>query len=66
MGVILGGTVRVGLEDSLTLPSGKMAESNADQVAKIKTIIEELGYDIATTADVRQRLALKGRENVKA
>lgn len=48
MGVILGGNVRVGLEDSLTLPSGKMAESNADQVAKIKTIIEELGYDIAT------------------
>ena len=43
-----------------------MAESNADQVAKIKTIIEELGYDIATPADVRQRLALKGRENVKA
>ena len=66
MGVILGGNVRVGLEDSLILPSGKMAESNADQVAKIKTIIEELGYEIATPDDVRQRLQLKGREKIKA
>ncbi len=64
MGIILGGNVRVGLEDSLIMPTGKMAESNADQVAKIRTIIEELGYDIATPDDAREMLDLKGRDNV--
>ena len=47
MAVILGGNVRVGLEDSLIMPDRNLAVSNAEQVRKIRTIIEELGYGIA-------------------
>lgn len=61
MGAILGGNVRVGLEDSLTIARGELAESNAQQVAKIRRILGELGHGIASPADVRERLALKGR-----
>ncbi len=60
MGALLGGNVRVGLEDSLTITRGELAKSNAEQVRKIRRIIEELGFDIATPADVRQMLAMKG------
>ena len=49
---MLGGSVRVGLEDSLYLSKGKLAGSNAEQVAKIRRIIEELSLDIATPADI--------------
>jgi uncharacterized protein (DUF849 family) len=66
LGVILGGNVRVGLEDSLTIPPGDLAKSNAEQVSKIHNIINSLGYEVATPDDVRQRLALKGRNTVKA
>lgn len=59
-----GHNVRVGLEDSLYIGYRQLAESNAQQVAKIRTIIEELGYEIATPAEVRQILELKGSENV--
>lgn len=60
MGAILGGNVRVGLEDSLTIAKGELARSNAEQVKKIRRILEELGFAIATPADVRDMLALKG------
>lgn len=65
MGVILGGNVRVGLEDNLTVARGELAKSNADQVAKIRRIIEELGHTIATPDEARRRLGLKGRDRVK-
>ena len=65
MGVILGGNVRVGLEDNLTLGRGELAKSNADQVRKIRRIVEELGHTVATPDDARQRLGLKGMANVK-
>lgn len=60
MGVILGGHVRVGLEDNLTIGRGKLATSNAEQVRKIRRIIEELGHRRATPDEARALLALKG------
>ncbi len=62
---MLGGHVRVGLEDSLYIGRGKLAASNAEQVAKIRRILEELGLEIATPDEARQLLALKGRQHVK-
>ena len=64
MGVILGGNVRVGLEDSLTIPPGQLATSNAQQVRKIRTIIEEMGYAVASPDEARKMLCLKGRDDV--
>ena len=64
MGAILGGNVRVGLEDSLYAGKGKLASSNAEQVSKIRAILENLSLDIATPADARQMLGLKGADNV--
>jgi uncharacterized protein (DUF849 family) len=61
---IMGSHVRVGLEDSLYLGKGQIAESNADQVAKIRRILEELSLEIATPAEARQLLGLKGLDNV--
>ena len=57
---MMGGNVRVGLEDSLYIGRGKLATSNAQQVRKIRTIIEELGHEIASPDEARQMLALKG------
>ncbi len=62
---MLGGNLRVGLEDSLYIGKGELAESNAQQVLKIRRIIEELGMMVATPAEARERLALKGADNVK-
>ncbi|EQA96775.1 uncharacterized protein (DUF849 family) [Sphingobium wenxiniae] len=59
---LLGGNVRVGLEDSLFLERGTMAQSNAQQVAKIVRILKELGLDPATAAEARERLKLKGAD----
>ena len=64
-GAIMGGNVRVGLEDSLYIGKGKLAESNADQVAKIKRIVEDLSLEVATPAEARECLALKGGDMVK-
>ena len=64
LSAILGGNVRVGLEDSLFLGRGKLAKSNAEQVAKIRRILEELGLDIATPAEARAILGTKGADNV--
>jgi len=58
----LGGHVRVGLEDSLWIGKGRLAESNAQQVRKIRAVIEDLGKQIATPADARATLALRGIE----
>jgi len=60
MGVILGGNVRVGLEDNLAIARGELATSNAAQVRKMRRIIEELGHRLATPDEVRARLGLKG------
>jgi uncharacterized protein (DUF849 family) len=61
---IMGGHVRVGLEDSLYLGKGELAKSNAEQVAKIRRIVEELSLQIATPAEARSMLKLKGGDNV--
>lgn len=60
MSAAMGGHVRVGLEDSLMIARGKLAETNAQQVAKIRRIVEELGHEVATPAEARQMLGLKG------
>ena len=52
--------MRVGLEDSIYLGKGRLATSNAEQVTKIRHILEELSFEIATPAEARERLALKG------
>jgi uncharacterized protein (DUF849 family) len=60
----MGANVRVGLEDSLYLGRGQLATSNAEQVRKIRRILDELGLPIATPDEARQMLALKGAANV--
>jgi uncharacterized protein (DUF849 family) len=60
----MGGNVRVGLEDSLFISRGKLAGSNADQVKKIRRIIEDLGSEIATPDEAREILGLKGADRV--
>ena len=61
---LMGGNVRVGLEDSLYLGKGKLATSSAEQVTKIRRIIEDLGMEIATPDEARNILALKGADKV--
>ncbi|VGO11402.1 hypothetical protein AMB3_0657 [plant metagenome] len=64
MGLTMGSHVRVGLEDSLWLGPGKLAESNAAQVTRIRTIIEALDMEVATPAEARRILGLKGGDKV--
>eukprot|EP00119_Amphimedon_queenslandica_P006289 XP_011406992.1 PREDICTED: uncharacterized protein LOC105314491 [Amphimedon queenslandica] len=64
MGAILGGNVRVGLEDSLYAGKGKLAKSNAEQVGIVRSILENLSLEIATPDEARKMLALKGGDNV--
>ena len=64
MGAIMGGNVRVGLEDSLYIGKGALAESNAAQVAKIRGILETLSLEIATPTEAREMLDLKGGDMV--
>ena len=61
----LGGHVRVGLEDSLWIGKGRLAESNAQQVRKIRAVVEDLGKQIATPAEARATLALRGIEHTE-
>ena len=61
---VMGGNVRVGLEDSLWLGRGQLAKSNAEQVAKARRIIEEVGLQVATPNEAREMLKLKGAKNV--
>ena len=60
----IGGHVRVGLEDSLLIARGKLARSNAEQVTKIRRIIQDLGCDIATPDEAREILGLEGGDQV--
>jgi uncharacterized protein (DUF849 family) len=60
----LGGNVRVGLEDSLWIGKGRLATSNAQQVERIRAVVEDLGRQIATPDDARRMLGLKGRDGV--
>jgi uncharacterized protein (DUF849 family) len=64
MGAIMGGSVRVGLEDSLYLGKGTLAKSNAEQVTRIRAILDNLSLDIATPAEARAMLELKGGDRV--
>jgi len=62
---LMGGNVRVGLEDSLSVGAGKLATSNAEQVRLIRGVLETLGMEIATPTEARQMLGLKGRDKVR-
>ena len=62
--IAMGGNVRVGLEDSLWIGPGRLAESNAQQVRTAVELIERLGYEVATPDEAREMLALKGRDQV--
>lgn len=64
MASLMGANVRVGLEDSLYISRGELATSNAQQVVKIRSILESLGMEIATADEARQMLALKGGGDV--
>ncbi len=64
MAVAMGGSLRVGLEDSLWIGKGKLAESNAAQVRAARKIVEEMGLEIASPAEARQILKLKGADQV--
>jgi uncharacterized protein (DUF849 family) len=64
MAASMGGNVRVGLEDSLWIGPGQLAESNAQQVTKVRQIIEGLGREIASPDEARQILSLKGGDKV--
>jgi uncharacterized protein (DUF849 family) len=64
MAAAMGGNVRVGLEDSLWIGPGKLAESNAAQVRAVRQIVEGLGLAVATPDEAREILALKGAANV--
>lgn len=61
---MLGGNLRVGMEDSLYIGPGELTPSNAAQVRKIRGIVEALGYQLATPAEARERLGLKGADRV--
>lgn len=65
MGVTMGSHIRVGLEDSLWIGPGRLAESNAEQVSKMVRIVEELGMAVATPDEARAMLGLKGAEKVE-
>jgi beta-keto acid cleavage enzyme len=60
----MGGNVRAGLEDSLWIGPGKLAESNAQQVTQVRRIVEGLGLTIATPDEAREILSLKGGDKV--
>ena len=63
-GAILGGHVRVGLEDGIYIRKGRLADSNQEQVEKMVRILDELSKELATSAEVREILDLKGLNNV--
>jgi len=64
MSAIMGGNIRVGLEDSLYAGKGKLATSNAEQVSIVRSILENLSLEIATPDEAREMLALKGGDQV--
>ncbi|WP_372603703.1 3-keto-5-aminohexanoate cleavage protein [Actibacterium sp.] len=62
--ILLGGHLRVGLEDSLWAGKGRLAETNAEQVRIARAMVEQLGFDVANPAEAREMLALKGGDRV--
>jgi uncharacterized protein (DUF849 family) len=64
LGAILGGNVRVGLEDSIYVAKGRLARTNAEQVERIRGILEDLSLEVATPAEARAMLHLKGGDRV--
>lgn len=62
MSAAMGGHVRVGLEDSLMISRGQLAKTNAEQVLKIRRIVEDLGREVATPPEAREMLGLKGAD----
>lgn len=62
--LLMGGHVRVGLEDNLWAGKGRLAQSNAEQVTAIKAVIESLGFSVATPDEAREIMSLKGRDKV--
>jgi 3-keto-5-aminohexanoate cleavage enzyme len=62
----LGGSIRVGLEDNLYLPDGRMASSNGELIAKARQMTEDMGRRAATVQEARQMLAVGARERVGA
>lgn len=64
MAASMGGHVRVGLEDSLWIGRGQLARSNAEQVSRVRQVIEGLGLEVATPSEAREILALKGGDQV--
>lgn len=64
VGAVMGGNVRVGMEDSLYVQRGRLARSNAEQVQRIRTILEALSFEIADPDEARAMLALKGADSV--
>ncbi|WOE75497.1 3-keto-5-aminohexanoate cleavage protein [Alterisphingorhabdus coralli] len=64
MAAIMGGNVRVGLEDSLWYGKGQLAKSSAEQVGRIRRILDELGLEVATPDEAREILGTKGKDNV--
>jgi uncharacterized protein (DUF849 family) len=64
MAAAMGGNVRVGMEDSLWIGPGKLAESNAAQVRQVRQLIEGLGLTVATPDEAREILSLKGADKV--
>ena len=65
VGAVMGGSVRVGLEDNIYLSKGELARGNAEMVAKIKRIVHELSIETASPQETRQLLGLKGRERTR-
>lgn len=64
LGASMGGHVRVGLEDNLYIARGQLAKSNAEQVTKVRNIVEGIGREVATPDEARVMLELKGKDNV--
>jgi uncharacterized protein (DUF849 family) len=64
MAAAMGGNVRVGMEDSLWIGPGQLTKSNAEQVTRVRQLIENLGLEIATPDEARQILGLKGADKV--
>ncbi|AKH42137.1 uncharacterized protein (DUF849 family) [Altererythrobacter atlanticus] len=62
--ILLGGNARVGLEDSLYIAPGELAQSNAQQVVKLRSVIEALGREVASPDEARAMLGLKGGDKV--
>jgi uncharacterized protein (DUF849 family) len=64
LAVSMGGNIRVGLEDSLWIGAGRLAQTNAEQVTQVRKIIEGLGLEIASPDEAREILKLKGGDKV--